>query len=283
MKVGISSCGKLIDRALLGDMDKYDVRYLELSLGSDYTQDRALNGIKRLADEYGITLWSFHLPFAPFSRLNPASFDKELRDRTVERFSELINRAADIGITRFVVHPSGERVYEPKRPQAIEYAKDTFSRLMPLMKKRGLTLCVEDLPRLCLGNCSDDILKLISADDSIRVCFDTNHLLKQSDVDFVNAVAGKIETLHVSDFDFVNERHWLPGEGDIEWQPVIKALTDSGYAGPWLYEVNFSAEKTIVRDRLLTVKDFADNAKALFEGRTPEAIGCRKPNLGMWG
>ena len=282
MKVGISSCGKVLDRKLFSEMDKHDVRCLEVSLGNDYVQDRDLRGARRLADEYGITLWSYHLPFAPFSRLNPASFDKELRDRTVSRFLEFIKKAADVGITRFVVHPSGERVYEPDRPQAIEYAKDTFSRLMPFMKENGLTLCVEDLPRLCLGNCSDDILQLISADDSIRVCFDTNHLLKQSGVDFVKAVGCKIETVHVSDFDFVNERHWLPGEGDIEWQPLLQALKDAGYQGPWLYEINFSSEKTIIRDRSLTVKDFADNAKALFEGKTPEPIGHRKPNLGMW-
>ena len=238
MKVGISSCGKALDRELFSEMNKHDVRCLEVSLGNDYVQDRDLRGARRLADEYGITLWSYHLPFAPFSRLNPASFDKELRDRTVSRFLELIKKASDVGITRFVVHPSGERVYEPDRPQAIEYAKDTFSRLMPFMKENGLTLCVEDLPRLCLGNCSDDILQLISADDSIRVCFDTNHLLMEDNLNFVKRLGSRIITLHVSDYDFIDERHLLPGEGKNNWEGIVAGLEEAGYAGPWMNELS---------------------------------------------
>ena len=58
-------------------------------------------------------------------------------------------------------------------------------------------------------------MELISADDRLRVCFDTNHLLKESIIDFIYNVGDKIITTHVSDYARENERHWLPGEGVI--------------------------------------------------------------------
>jgi sugar phosphate isomerase/epimerase len=44
------------------------------------------------------------------------------------------------------------------------------------------------------------------------VCFDTNHLLKESSEDFARAVGPHIVTLHVSDYDGKDERHWMAGE-----------------------------------------------------------------------
>ena len=40
-------------------------------------------------------------------------------------------------------------------------------------------------------------------------------------------------TLHVSDFDGVDERHWMPGKGIVDWNDVIAALVEVGYEGPF--------------------------------------------------
>ena len=77
----------------------------------------------------------------------------------------------------------------------------------------------------------------------------------------------KIITTHISDYDFVDEKHWLPGEGKINWQELYKALLDIGYKGPWLYELGFKAPNTISRERDLTCEDFANNAKEIFDGK----------------
>ena len=43
--------------------------------------------------------------------------------------------------------------------------------------------------------------------------------------------------LHVSDRDETNERHWLPGEGIVDFMSVIAALEKIGYDGYFTYEV----------------------------------------------
>jgi len=281
MKTGLSSCGKELNEALFREMSECGISCLELSLGADENYDIDLKPVKELADRYSVRLWSCHLPFG--GRLNPASLNEEERAYTVERFRRIISSGAESGIGIFVMHLSCEPIRDEDRPAAMINMKRSLAELARHARALAVTIAVEDLPRSCLGNCSDEILEALSVDESLRVCFDTNHLLKQTDEDFVRAVGRYIVTTHISDFDFFNERHWLPGEGDLNWQSIYGSLKDAGYDGPWLYELGFEAPKTIDRPRNLTVRDFADNAKAIFEGRAPQAIGVRKPKLGMWG
>ena len=42
-----------------------------------------------------------------------------------------------------------------------------------------------------------------------------NHLLGESHTDFMKALKHNIITTHLSDYDGVDERHWLPGEGIV--------------------------------------------------------------------
>jgi sugar phosphate isomerase/epimerase len=101
-------------------------------------------------------------------------------------------------------------------------------------------------------------------------------------VDFICKIGKKIETLHVSDYDFVNERHWLPGEGKVNWRALIAALREIDYSGVWMYEILFKCPKTILRPCDLTCEDFARNARELFAGEEPTVFSSPKPNLGWW-
>ena len=99
----------------------------------------------------------------------------------------------------------------------------SFSILADIAEKYDAVIAVENLPRTCLGRDSFDIKKILSYDDRLRVCFDTNHLLEQKNSDFVFDIGEKIITTHVSDYDLENERHWLPREGIIDWNELIGA------------------------------------------------------------
>ena len=279
-RVGLSTCGKTIDENLFETYQACGIADMEISVASEAYAALDYKNMYTWAQKYDVKLWSYHLPFAPFSEIDIS--ERALRKQTIEYFSELIKKASDIGVGIFVIHPSGEPIEEEDRKEKLECAKESLAELAEIAGRSGAVMAVEDLPRTCLGRDSSDILELISAHPALRVCFDTNHLLKEDIPTFIRKVGDKIITTHVSDYDFINERHWMPGEGDIEWQPVLAALREVGYNGPWLYEIGLETPKTIER-RNLVIADFADNARALFEGVTPAAIGKRKPNLGMWG
>ena len=82
-----------------------------------------------------------------------------------------------------------------------------MAKLADFANKFGAVICVEDLPRTCLGRDSSDINELVSAQPDLRVCFDTNHMLSEDVCAFIKDVGDKIVTVHVSDYDYLNERH----------------------------------------------------------------------------
>lgn len=259
---GLSTCGKPFGEKLFADYAEAGIKYMELSYSKNTcdTFDFAL--AKKYADEYGVELWSFHLPFMPFFEIDISS--SLLAKKTVNYLSEMIKKSSQVGIGKFIIHPSGEPIAPFDRIRRMNTAKESLYKLNDVTVQGGAVLCVEDLPRTCLGRDSGDILELLSAASELRVCFDTNHLLKESIPDFIRAVGDKIVTLHVSDYDFEDEKHWLPGEGKIDWQELIAELKAVGYTGPWLYELGYKAPASMPRGRDLTAKDFSENRNTLF-------------------
>ena len=262
-QIGLSTCEKSIREELFAAYQQAGIKMMELSLPSNQYDGLDYTAVERWARSYGVDLWSFHLPFSPFSVLDPSK--REKCDHTVAYFSKLIDKASAIGITRFVVHPSGEPIAEDDRPARMACAKESLARLADYAATKGAVMAVEDLPRTCLGRNSEELLELLSAHEGLRVCFDTNHLLTEDPVTFIRRVGKKIVTTHVSDYDLLDEKHWLPGEGKLDWTALIQALDEIGYEGVWLYELGFTPPKTLSRPRDLTCEDIVANAKGLFE------------------
>ena len=193
--------------------------------------------IKEMADKYVIELWSIHLPFSGDLDI---SLPDERSDKTMKAHMELIPAAAKAGFKIAVVHPSSEPIKDEDRPARLEKSRANLKTLAEYAKSHNIRLAVEDLPRTCLGNCNDDIMYLLNANPELNVCFDTNHLLKQDNTEFINIVGDRIITLHVSDYDFIDERHQLPFVGKNNWKSVITALENAGYNGTWMYEVRLN-------------------------------------------
>lgn len=279
LKIGLSSCGKGMSESLFSSYREAGLEAMEISPRTQECPDFDFAQAKKWADEYGVLLNSFHLPFYPFSELEISVSDAEVRERTVAYLAELIRRAGDVGIDKFVIHPSGEPIDEADRTERMETSKESLARLSRVAVASGGVLAVENLPRTCLGRNSDEMLELVSADPDLGICFDTNHLLKENFEDFLRKVGDKVVTIHVSDYDFKDERHWLPGEGELDWNRMYDALLACGYRGPWLYEIDFGTPWTIRRDRNLTCADFVQNAKEIFAQKPLTVIGTPKEGL----
>ena len=190
---------------------------------------------------------------------------KEIRDFSLRFLSEHIKRATAIGIDKIVIHGSSEPIKDCERAEKLKLSKDALYYLAEVAYKEGAVLAVENLPRTCLGNNSVELLDMISVNDKLKVCFDVNHLLKEDHATFVKNLGAKIITTHISDYDFVDERHWLPGEGDIDWNNVYSLLKSIGYNGVFLYEVPFTIN-TLIRERPLELLDYVKNANEIFAG-----------------
>ena len=265
-KIGLSVVSYLATAEMFQNLKNAGFFAIEISHSSTkHLEYDNLPQFAAWAKQYGIDLWSYHLPFWDDNMNFISISDAENADATVKLFCDLIEQGVSVGIKNFVIHPSGEPIKDEDRSAHLKRARQSLRTLADFASKKGAVICVENLPRTCLGKNSEELLELISAHPALRVCFDTNHLLKESYVDFICSLKEKIVTTHISDYDFVDEKHWLPGEGFVDWGLLYHTLQSVGYDGVWLYELGFHNDK-LPRSRDLTCEDFARNAKEIFEG-----------------
>ncbi len=272
-KIGISGGCVNLTEENLAEMSKAGISSVETSSSPVYQAEADYKELRKTAEKHGIDIWSCHLPFYPFEEFDISALNSESRNKTVKYMGGLIKKAADAGINKFVIHPSGEPIEDSARAEHIKCAMDSLDKLACVAEEFNACIAVEDLPRTCLGRDTKELCQLVSANERLRVCFDTNHLLYDDNIEFIKTLGDKIITIHVSDYDFVDEKHWLPGEGKNNWNGIYNALKSVGYNGVWLYELRLEAPKTIHRERDLTFKDIYENAQKIFKGEKPSPLG----------
>lgn len=269
LRLGTSCCffGN-IDRAVMQTAKDAGIDALEFSFSYDKYMNlldvpRNAAALGETAREVGIELWSLHLPFS--RKLDISNQDKELRAITLYTNKTLIRAAAEAGVKTMVLHPSSEPITDDVRPDRLALSRDGIMILGELCDKLGLTLAVENLPRTCLCNRSAEMVDLLTGTGA-KVCFDTNHSLSEDNLDYLRGIlAGGLEiaTLHISDYDFVDERHRLPGDGINNWKALLAILAEANYTGPLMYEVPAQPKE---RDRI-AIETLADNMKRLRAGK----------------
>lgn len=185
--------------------------------------------------EAGLEVWSVHLPYS--RTLDISVLDDEKREENVRYMKEMIRVAGIFKPRYLVLHPSSEPIYPDEREQRLVNSHASIGKLVPVAKEIGAVLCVENLPRTCLGQSGEEMMRLIDGYDEVGLCFDTNHLLYQSHSDYLKAVAkGKIKTVHLSDYDFADERHLIPGKGLIDNKALWTGIKENGYEGIMMFE-----------------------------------------------
>lgn len=195
------------------------------------------------AEAIGLIIWSVHLPYAvPYdiSRNEPG-----MAEKAVTLHSALIEAAGQtLRPRKCIIHASHEPIENALREARFHQAVESLTLLTDKAAEQGGQLAVECLPRTCIGNDSGEIERLIRNNPKIGICCDTNHLLTERAEDFIRRFNSRIVTLHVSDYDGIDERHWLPGRGCNHWNAIMDALREAAYTGPLMLEVRGPAAGT---------------------------------------
>lgn len=268
-KIGLSSKSNVFSDELFSSFVRAGVSMMEISNCSEGYEAIDFDLVKRLADEHGVTLWSFHLPFKTHDGVSHEIANPEVCKIAVEDQKRLIRKGTAIGIKNFVIHPSGPKVPDDKRREWIDTCKRSLIELSEYARELGAVIAVENMTHDCLGNTISEFEELVSAHPALRVCFDINHLLYESPVDFIRRFKNRLVTLHVSDCNLEVEQHKLPGEGKIDFQAIITALREIDYRGPWLYEVSYKCPQPEDDKYKLTCESFVKNANEIFSGNQP--------------
>ena len=219
---------------------KNGIEYIEVALNKCYRGVPIEEVVTRVfemkekIDSADIKVWSMHLPFS--KKLDISVLDSVKRTKNVKFIAGMIELSAMFKPERLVLHASSEPIADTLREKRIKYAQESINILRQYAKKIGAELCVENLPRTCLGNTPDELLQIIEPFSDVKICFDTNHYLNEDPLEYIRKLGDKIGTIHVSDYDGINECHWIPGDGNIDWGKLVSMLKDVGYEGVFMYE-----------------------------------------------
>lgn len=181
--------------------------------------------------ESGLFLNGVHISFSPY--WNFAAPDEADRRASVGRTKEIFGRIDSFKPFCYIVHGSLEPIPERRRPDFIVSLERSLAELAVSTPRK---VCVENLPRTCLLNTAEEACSITDKFPNIGICADLNHFLQETTESALLKLGRRVQTLHVSDCDYVNERHWLPGRGKIEWHKVLAALESFGYDGVFNYE-----------------------------------------------
>lgn len=192
--------------------------------------------IVRAMQAKGICPWSIHLPFG--GGWDVAHPDPAERARVAKALREIVKGVADWGVQVLTLHACLEPVQDSNRFLRILRSVESVCEIRDCADEWGMRVAVENLPRSCLGNSSEELLAILrAAGGGVGCCFDVNHLLIEDHRVFLDTLARQTITTHLSDYDGVDERHWLPGKGIVPFGLVMDRLQKAGYRGPYLFEL----------------------------------------------
>lgn len=183
---------------------------------------------RQLLKEGAIRSGSIHLPFYGNDLLwDPSVLDEEQRKGVVARIAGLIRDNIDIMAPMATLHASLEPPME-EHPRRIDQVCRSIEELLPLAEELDFSINVEYLPRTCIGNSAEELRTITSRFDAkhVGICFDVNHVMNRNreTPDMIAALAPRIRSFHISDYDGVDELHWIPGQGIQDWCAIMRQI-----------------------------------------------------------
>ena len=175
----------------------------------------------------------------PFEGLDIDNKDAELRPLITKRFEITVEIAAYLGARQVVLHSPYTLWFQNNIHSWKGYAEAKLARIHeimdPVVKKaeaEGITLVIENIQDVDPATRRGMVDSFGS--DAIALSIDTGHahlarrMSGAPPVDyFVRDAGAQLKHVHIQDLDGHADRHWAPGEGEIEWHAVFRALADA--------------------------------------------------------
>jgi len=174
----------------------------------------------------------------PYEGLDMDNKDPELRPIIIARFLKALEAADRVGARQMVLHSPYNRWYAMNRLNKPNYSEAKLARIhdvmMPVVKAAetaGITLVIENI--LDVDPASRRAMVDSFQSSAIALSIDTGHahlarrMSGAPPVDyFVRDAADQLCHVHLQDLDGHADRHWAPGEGEIHWREVFRALSE---------------------------------------------------------
>lgn len=238
---------------VLKDIVEATYSYVEIWADKTHLDPRIspdLSAVKHLLNSLYLKVHSLH---APFSGVNIASLDEEERKNSLELMKKSMESCSEIEGEVVIIHPFSTETSGDDQSylRAKNKTEDSLCTLATFAEKLRIKLAVENPPNIggwSFGIEMAELSKLVSQINNphLGLCLDTGHsFVERKSADLSQDVfeCGKnLIALHIQDTDGEKDRHWLPGQGIINWAQFMKDLASIDYQGVLTLEISGSPE-----------------------------------------
>lgn len=229
-----------------------DAGFEEIDYSPDFADESWLAETEAAAEaaaKYGVGITQCHAPYN-FYKKEP-----------LDRFIGLLDRAAEgahiLGAKNLVFHFDE---YHPAKGEQFDSAnalRRAYEVLSPVIEKTisyGINAALENTfedhhrvgPEERSHLCAE-IEELEAAigmfnDEHVKCCWDFGHAhlqFGQQQADMIKRMGTKISCTHVHDNYYGKDLHLMPFYGQLDWETLIPALSECGYAGSLAFEAGY--------------------------------------------
>jgi D-psicose/D-tagatose/L-ribulose 3-epimerase len=202
--------------------------------------------VRRAAANAGIEISGLHYLLLAPEGLSITSADAAGRQRTVEVMRALCDLSADLG-GKVLIHGSpGQRTIEAGREaEGRKYGADCFAAVADAAVKAGVTYCIEPLARTetAFVNTVAEAVEIVGAVGSpaLRTMIDCSAAARAETETLSDLIRQWLPTGMIAHIHFNDPNRRGPGEGELKFAPILRALKAAGYAGnaavePFVYQ-----------------------------------------------
>ncbi|MEJ6021044.1 sugar phosphate isomerase/epimerase family protein [Ramlibacter sp. PS4R-6] len=192
---------------------------------------------RRMADDAGLAICGLHWLLVAPAGLSIVSEDAALRARTVGVMKRLAELCAALGGS-YLVHGSPKQRSVPQgstKEAALARATDCFAQIAPVAASLGLVYCVEPLStrETDLVNSVAEAVRIVDHVNSpgLRTMIDCS-AAGQVEMDSVaDLIRRWIPSGHVAHVQANDPNRRAPGQGEMDFEPILRALRDVDYRG----------------------------------------------------
>ena len=179
-----------------------------------------------MARENGLKVDSIHLPYRDINGIW-----KRGNQPIVKHYQEALREIAACGGKTCVLHVQDEWY----KPQETRYGIRFFEGILRIAEQYGLRIALENTHH------TEILEHLLHAFPvpHLGLCYDSSHDYYHTETK--GALLGRLKErllcLHLSDTDGVEDRHWIPGTGIVDFAVIQKTLSSVSFDGAQALEV----------------------------------------------
>ena len=204
------------------------------------------DAVRRSAEDAGLAITSLHWLLVTPKGLSITDPDGDVRARTRQVMAELCSLAGDLGAP-VLVHgsPQQRALAAGGEEEGREWTLEAFAHAARAAESAGVTYCVEPLSRAETNNLNTlaQAAALVDAIASphLRTMLDTSAAGQTETEPLPALVARYVPSGHITHVQLNDPNRRGPGEGEMRFGPILRALEDAAYDGdlavePFVYE-----------------------------------------------